>query len=211
MWAGIREVFPEKRVKGSVFHWTHALYRHVQSEGLQQAYHNDLGTRTFIRRLMALAFIRKAHILRMFLQLSSTVEDDRLTGMASYVYNTWIDGSVWPPSAWGVFMQNVRTNNDVEGWHHRINNKAGRGQIQFYLLLDLLQEEAKFLKVQTALVRDDKYSRHRRREYKRVNDSVGIGARSFNIDRSSHGTADIDTYYQHFNIETTYKKQTKTK
>ena len=41
--------------------------------------------------------------------------------------------------------------------------------------------------------------------------SVGIGARSFNIDRSSHGTADIDTYYQHFNIETTYKKQTKTK
>ena len=41
--------------------------------------------------------------------------------------------------------------------------------------------------------------------------SVGIGARSFNIDRSSHRTADIDTYYQHFNIETTYKKQTKIK
>ena len=41
--------------------------------------------------------------------------------------------------------------------------------------------------------------------------SVGIGARSFNIDRSSHRTADIDKYYQHFNIETTYKKQTKTK
>ena len=41
--------------------------------------------------------------------------------------------------------------------------------------------------------------------------SVGIGARSFNIDRSSHRTADIDTYYQHFNIETTCKKQTKIK
>ena len=37
--------------------------------------------------------------------------------------------------------------------------------------------------------------------------SVGIGAQSFNIVRSSHGTADIDTCYQHFNIETTYKKQ----
>ena len=43
------------------------------------------------------------------------------------------------------------------------------------------------------------------------NISVGIGARSFNIDRSSHRTADIDTYYQHFNIESTYKKQTKIK
>ena len=38
-----------------------------------------------------------------------------------------------------------------------------------------------------------------------VKTGVGIGARSFNIDRSSHGTADIDTYYQHFNIETSYK------
>ena len=27
-----------------------------------------------------------------------------------------------------------RTNNDVEGWHHRLNNRAGRGQIQFYVL-----------------------------------------------------------------------------
>ena len=57
MRAGIQEVFPEKRVKGCVFYWAQALYRHVQSKGLQQAYHNDLGTRTFIRRLMALAFI----------------------------------------------------------------------------------------------------------------------------------------------------------
>ena len=37
MWAWIREVFPEKRVKGCVFHWMQALYCHVQSEGLQQA------------------------------------------------------------------------------------------------------------------------------------------------------------------------------
>ena len=33
--------------------------------------------------------------------------------------------------------------------------------------------------------------------------SIGIGARSFNVNRSSHGTADIDTYYQHSNIEIT--------
>ena len=33
--------------------------------------------------------------------------------------------------------------------------------------------------------------------------SIGIGARAFNIDRSSQGTADIDTYCQHFNIEIT--------
>ena len=39
--------------------------------------------------------------------------------------------------------------------------------------------------------------------------SIGIGAPSFNIYRSSHKTADIDKYYQYFNIEITYTKQTK--
>ena len=39
--------------------------------------------------------------------------------------------------------------------------------------------------------------------------SIGIGARSFNIDQSSHETADIDTYYQYFSIEIIYTKQTK--
>ena len=45
-------------------------------------------------------------------------------------------------------------------------------------------------------------------ELQDIGTSIGIDARSFNIDRSSHRTADIDTYYQHFNIEITYTKQT---
>ncbi len=41
-----------------------------------------------------------------------TPETQELT---RYINNTWIDNNTFPPSAWSVFRQTVRTNNDVEG------------------------------------------------------------------------------------------------
>ena len=54
----------------------------------------------------------------------------------------------------------------------KINQKAGRGQIQFYLLVDLLHEESSYVEAQTKLVRNDQLTRLQRPEYKRVNESI---------------------------------------
>ena len=66
-------------------------------------------------------------------------------------------------------MQRIRTNYDVEGWHLKISTKkAGRGQIQFYLLVDLLYEESSYVEAQTKLVRNDQLTCQQRTENKRV-------------------------------------------
>ena len=40
------------------------------------------------------------------------------------------------PSRWSFYLQAVRTNNDVEGWHFHLNRGAsGKSQLPFYLLL----------------------------------------------------------------------------
>ena len=57
-------------------------------------------------------------------------------------------------------------NNDLEGWHRRLNNHARRGQIQFYLLVELLHKEAKFVSIQTKLVSDGKLKRQQRRKHR---------------------------------------------
>ena len=52
-----------------------------------------------------------------------------------------------------VHRQSVRTNNDVEGWHHRINRKAQKPNLQMYILIVLLHKEARLLPTQLKMVR----------------------------------------------------------
>ena len=49
---------------------------------------------------------------------------------------------MWPAAFRGVVMMPVRTNNHVEGWHRRFNSRAGRGQLQLYILVPLLHKDA---------------------------------------------------------------------
>ena len=87
--------------------------------------------------------------------------------MYNYMENTWIDSLLWPPKVWSVFMQEVlkgkyyvkhsndyihsnmlqvRTTNDVKGWHTHLTNHAGLNisskGLNLYILLKFLYEEA---------------------------------------------------------------------
>ena len=44
--------------------------------------------------------------------------------LMEYIDQTWMKSSVWPIESWCVFKRTVRTNNDCEGWHLRLNNLA---------------------------------------------------------------------------------------
>ena len=61
-----------------------------------------------------------------------------------------------------VFHRKVRTNNDVEGWHRRLNAKATKGQLNLYALLQLLAEEAALVTVNIRLLKDACTARRQR-------------------------------------------------
>ena len=67
--------------------------------------------------------------------------DDMVEQHLDYVQRTWLDSTVWPPSAWSAFKQPARTNNDVNGWHARLNSRDNHGRLNMYQLLYLLHEE----------------------------------------------------------------------
>ena len=62
----------------------------------------------------------------MFDQLNERATTPGLRDLFQYVRITWIESALWPPSAWSVIWKAVRTDNDVEGWHRRINERARR-------------------------------------------------------------------------------------
>jgi len=70
-------------------------------------------------------------------------------------------------TAWSVFQRSVRSNNDVEGWHRRLNQKASRGQLNLYLLLQLLDGETQLLETQLTLLKESAQIR-RQRQSQRV-------------------------------------------
>ena len=108
-----------------------------------------------VRKLMALAFLPEQQIATAFqiLRQAPVVNNDgRVAQLVSYFYTTWMKNSAWTPSSWCVYRETVRTNNDVEGWHHRLNVKACRGQLDIYQLTPLLHKEATFVNIQMSLV-----------------------------------------------------------
>jgi len=98
---------------------------------------------------MALCYLPQEHIQRSFQRLKEQLDPEqspKLMDLTNYIEKTWITSSVWP-----VFMRPTRTNNDVEGWHHRLNKdkKAGIGNKGLYSIAPLLLEEANILPIQT--------------------------------------------------------------
>jgi len=63
-------------------------------------------------------------------------------------------------------VSGLSSNNDVEGWHRRLNIKAARGQLNLYLLIDLLASEASLVDYQVPLMKQSTILRHQRRNSK---------------------------------------------
>ena len=170
LWQAVREVLGDGvQLRGCAFHIGQALFRKVQELGLQRWYNMDEATNRYCRNVMCLSMLPAMHITPTFDQLNQQCPDDALQQWMDYVDTTWICGAVWTPTDWSLYGRAIRTNNDVEGWHHRINTKARKhGRYSFYQLCGLLAEEARLVTVQTRLIGQHKLRRRQRTVYRRV-------------------------------------------
>ena len=84
---------------------------------------------------MALPFLPHAEIPAAFAKLQTSASNEALEKVTQYIQNAWVNSTIFPPKAWSVYGQAVRTNNDLEGWHNGLNRRAGgRVHIPFYIL-----------------------------------------------------------------------------
>ena len=107
-----------------------SFFLQMQELGLQVSYREDRGSHAFTWKVMALPFLAEADIRPQFERLQQTANTATPLEFMNYVSSTFIEGNTWPPwSCWYVYMQSVRTNNDVEGWHYGLHTRA-QGKIQ---------------------------------------------------------------------------------
>ena len=83
-----------------------------------------------------------------------------------------------------MYKEPVRTNNDLEGWHNALNRRAG-GQcgLPLYLLIELLDREAKLTAITIRLVSDNKLKRIQRRTTRNIQANYSQVGRSMRTTR----------------------------
>ncbi|KAL8580038.1 hypothetical protein ACOMHN_065922 [Nucella lapillus] len=71
---------------------------------------------------------------------------------------------------WSCFYRSIRTNNDVEGWHRRLNSKASSaGNLNLYLMLQLLAEEPRLVTRGCQLLKESTIIRRQRADARSTN------------------------------------------
>ena len=117
---------------------------------------------------MALPFLSAAAIPLALQDVVAANDNPQIAKHLDYVRQTWVDSTVWPPSTWSVFRQPVRTNNDVEGWHCRLNVKAHHSRLNMYQLIQLLHTESELVDVAVRMLSECGTTRLQKRAYSRV-------------------------------------------
>ena len=163
------------------FHWCQAVYRNLKKIGLVKLYRTNEIVHKLLKRILSLHLLPPEKIPKIFhnlqeqiLHLFETDLKDKKTDKTllkrflSYVDNNWIVSSVWPPIKWPVFNQPIRTNNDAEGWHNRVNGRMN-AKMNFYVLVPSLHQEAKMIPLNKKLLCQDKIKKRCRKITASVN------------------------------------------
>ena len=115
---------------------------------------------------MALPFLPHETVAATFDSLKPEAKTEPLQQFISYIEENWIRSTVWPPKCGSVFMQSIRTNNDIEGWHHSLNRRvAGRYGLPLYMFVALLHKEARLMLLEIRLVSERKLKQMHRSTY----------------------------------------------
>ncbi|XP_060573275.1 uncharacterized protein LOC132731165 [Ruditapes philippinarum] len=168
MWQGLRDVFEDPHIKGCAFHFGQALFRKVQELGLQTAYSEQNDVYQLLRKTFSLPLLPADDIRPAFQYLKSKSSTPETDAYINYIENTWINNVIWPVESWCQFGRSVRTNNDCEGWHNKLNRRARKGNLPFYVLISLLYKEAADVKIQTKLVKEKKLKRYQTKQTKKI-------------------------------------------
>ena len=86
-------------------------------------YISDVGTKGLVHKFMALPVLPVENIRPAF-DLIAAGSPAVFAPFVQYIQEQWISGNIFIVSDLSVFMMESRTNNDVDGYHHRINAKA---------------------------------------------------------------------------------------
>ena len=154
LWQALRELKSEGTLptnlilKGCYFHFAQATFRKVVQYNLKKQYFIQKktgGARLYIKWLLMLILLPKELIeptFNVLLQKVKLSKCKKLEKLFKYYSDNWIHGNNWDLDdicQWGC---SVRTNNDAERFHMKLNGSVQNTNVNFYDLINILGDFA---------------------------------------------------------------------
>ena len=148
----ISNVFPNANIKGCFFHLSQAIYRKVQTEGLQSRYQSDAEFAISIRMIPALAFVPSDSVVQAFEHLQESMCEEA-DGVINYFEDTFIGrrrrrnrgNPLFPICMWNMHDRVCddlpRTINSLEGWHNHLQANITSSHPNIWRFLQVLKTE----------------------------------------------------------------------
>ena len=166
-------VFPNSCIKGCNFHFNKCIFKKITDLEWQPEYYassidDPNSIKALYQQTCALAFVPISTIDHLWYTIMDTF--DHIQGVHAffdYVTDTWVDhDSLFPRKQWNDYcFPGLRTNNGLEGWHHRLNANVGTTSPNLYLVLEELKKDYTFNMATLKQVQHQENKRPRRKQY----------------------------------------------
>lgn len=130
----------------------------------QKEYFKKRETYLLIKMVMALPLLPLDDVVAVFDHLAAN-QAPEVQPFLQYVNTNWMTSSTFPPSTWNHHGRTTRSNNDLEGWHRRLNYLCHEQKPSLYgTLVPTLHTEATRVGRQLQLVEDGCLQKRSRKE-----------------------------------------------
>ncbi|XP_048242867.1 uncharacterized protein LOC125375906 [Haliotis rufescens] len=132
----IRTEFQGSDIKGCFFHFTQAIWRKTQELGLAVGYRDNPLVEQWIRRAAALPLLPLQQVQdAWFDSMNQSPDVPNADEFNDYIVTNWVDYEArFPPSLWNHHQTfGPRTNNNLEGFHSRLNASLNHRHPNLYI------------------------------------------------------------------------------
>jgi len=163
----VGRVFPNSNIRGCFFHYTQCVWKAVQRFQLVKDYTEDMEVKKLVRRAAALPLVPLDKVEDVWLEtISDSPQGEQVVRFMDYITTQWIEGRVFQPHVWNHFDNDGRrTNNNLEGWHHKMNNIAEKSHPNIFEVIKILKREQSVTEVKVAQLHGHWRAPPRKRRY----------------------------------------------
>ncbi|CAD5126881.1 DgyrCDS14905 [Dimorphilus gyrociliatus] len=172
LWISLKNAFVDSDLQGCAFHFKQAILKNIQKLGYIKDYKMKGYKGNVLRKLMCLAYLPASFIKQKFYQIKEELLELNLyADLLEYMQSTYIESNIWKPENWSVYKLIVRTNNNVESWHTRINQNLKSNE-NFYTLITELHRESSLIEVYEDMLVENKMRQNQKNKYKDLQDII---------------------------------------